>query len=82
MSQVAEQVMVNFNMLGNKLIKQPPWASSITVVKNAQWRAVAVRALIHRELRRAPHFHTLDVRHKYFCSLDVIPCYRLIKAAS
>ena len=81
-SQVAVQVMVNFNVLENGLIKQSSWASSITVVKNAQWRVVAVRALIHRELRKAPHLHTLDVRHKYFHSLDLIPGYHLIKVTS
>lgn len=32
-SQVAVQVMVNFNVLENRLIKQSLWASSITVVK-------------------------------------------------
>jgi len=67
-SQVAVQVMVNFNVLESRLIKQSPWASSITVVKNAQWRVVAVRALIHRELRKAPHFRTLHVGRKYFHS--------------
>lgn len=81
-SQVAVQVIVNFNVLENRLIKQSPWAFSITVVKNAQWRVVAVRALIHRELRKSPHFHTLAVRRKYFRSLDLIPGYHLIKVAS
>lgn len=81
-SQVAVQVMVNFNVLENRLIKKSPWASSITVVKNAQWRDGAVRALICIELRNAPHFHTLDVRHKYFHSLYLIPGYRFIKVAS
>lgn len=81
-SQVAVQVMVNFNVLQNGLIKQSPWASSITVVKNAQWRVVAVRSLICRELRKAPDFHTIDVRDKYFHRLDLIPGYHLIKVAS
>lgn len=66
MTQVALRVMVNFNVPEKGLIKESPWASSITFVKNAQWRVVAVRALICREFITAPQFHIVGVRHKYF----------------
>lgn len=40
-----------------------------------------MRALICRQFRKAPHFHTVDVRHKYFHSWDLISGYHFIKVA-
>lgn len=62
MTQVTVRIIVNFNVPEKGLIKYSPWASSITFVKNAQWRLLAVKLLICREFRKALHFHIVDLR--------------------
>lgn len=78
MTRVAVRVMVNFNVPEKGLIKESPQASSITFVKNAQGRVVAVRVLICGEFRTALQFHIAGIRHKYFHSWDLIPGYHFI----